>query len=236
MQDKNPIRVLCHGKPTLRIGARFGWLPGARYTNLRDVRGFERVGMIDIEWKDYNYKKHLCAVKQVRPLLTIARDVEHEKYLAKTIDQASELALWSSKVVIVPKDPRLSDGLTERIPPRFLLGYSVPTRYGSTSIEPACFGKRPVHLLGGRPDAQFKLAALLNVFSLDGNRFTLDAAYGDYFDGVCFVPHPEGGYYECIRSSLREINRLWSHSARSKNENRLRERAGFKQNKGAGRS
>jgi len=206
---EKPFRVLCHGRPTLKIAVRYGWLPGARYTNLRDIRGFDRVGMIDIEWKDYDFKRHLQAVRDTRPLLTIARDIEAKRNLAKVLDQAAELLLWSSKVVLVPKDPKLAENLLELIPSRFLLGYSVPTRYGSTSIAVGAFGKRPVHLLGGRPDVQFKLSQLLNVFSLDGNRFTLDAGYGDYFNGHHFIPHPTGGYYECIRSSLTQINRLW---------------------------
>ena len=54
--------------------------------------------------------------------------------------------------------------------------------------------RRPVHLLGGRPDVQRRLAELMPVFSIDTNRFTLDAAFGDYFDGEMFRPHPIGGY------------------------------------------
>jgi hypothetical protein len=204
-----PLRVLCHGKPTLKIATRYGWLPGARYTNLRDIRGFDRIGMIDVEWRSYDFKRHLEAVKLTRPLLTVARDLEQKRQLRMVLDQAGELLCWSGNVVVVPKDPRLADCL-EKVPSAFLLGYSVPTRYGSTPIPVAAFGRRPVHLLGGRPDVQFSLAKTMNVFSLDGNRFTLDAHYGDYFDGRRFRPHPVGGYYECIRASLRAINRLWS--------------------------
>jgi hypothetical protein len=174
--------------------------------------------MIDVEWTEYDFKRHLDAVKLTRPLLTVARDVEERHQLGKILDQAAELLNWSRDVVVVPKDPRLAECLSEVIPPTFLLGYSVPTRYGSTSIPTSSFGRRPVHLLGGRPDVQFELAKTLNVFSLDGNRFTLDAHYGDYFDGQRFTPHPEGGYYECIRASLRSINRLWKRRARE-NEN-----------------
>lgn len=204
-----PFRFLCHGKPTLKIAARFGWLPSARYTNLRDIRGFDRVGMIDIDWAEYDFKKHLQAVKDTRPMVTVAQDLQHRRNLARVLDQASELSLFCSRVAVVPKDPSLAESLLEIVPSSFMLGYSVPTRYGATSIAPRCFGKRPVHLLGGRPDVQFQLSKTLNVFSFDGNRFTLDAGYGDYFKRDRFVPHPTGGYYECIRSSLAEINKLW---------------------------
>lgn len=209
MHARRPFRILCHGRPTLKIAVRFGWLPGARYTNLRDVRGFDRVGMIDIEWRSYDFKRHLAAVKHTRPFLTIAQDVEQKRHLHRILDQAEELLRWSTNVVIVPKAPSLAPELLDIIPPHFLLGYSVPTRYGSTAIHPRFFGTRRVHLLGGRPDVQFRLADHLNVFSFDGNRFTLDASYGDYFDGRGFKRHATGGYYECIRSSLSRINRLW---------------------------
>jgi hypothetical protein len=210
-----PLRFLCHGRRTLRLASRFGWLPGARYTNLRDIRGFDRIGMIDVEWGSaYSFGKHLEAVRSVRPIITIAQDLEHRKNLSRVLDQARQLGLWASRVVVVPKDMRLTTDLLYLIPEEFLLGYSVPTRYGSTSIPIASFGRRPVHLLGGRPDVQFKLSARLNVFSLDGNRFTLDAAFGDYFNGDHFVPHPRGGYYECIRSSLKAINKMWRGNAR----------------------
>jgi uncharacterized protein DUF6610 len=49
----------------------------------------------------------------------------------------------------------------------------------------------------------------MHVRSLDCNRFTLDAAFGDYFNGEIFKPHPEGGYERCIEDSLRNINALW---------------------------
>jgi hypothetical protein len=111
-------------------------------------------------------------------------------------------------VVIVPKDPLLESKLSKAIPPEFLLGFSVPTRYGGTEISPLAF-KRPVHLLGGRPDVQRRLANQMPVFSIDVNRFTLDAAYGDYFDGEKFRPHPRGGYHACLADSVINIRALW---------------------------
>ncbi len=49
----------------------------------------------------------------------------------------------------------------------------------------------------------------MNVISVDCNRFTLDAEFGDYFDGETFRPHPKGGYKRCLRASILNINRLW---------------------------
>ncbi len=85
METKAPVRVLCHGRPTLKIATRYGWLPGARYTNLRDIVGFNLVGLIDVDWRHYSFKRHLEAVKSTRPLLTIAKDLENRIELERVM-------------------------------------------------------------------------------------------------------------------------------------------------------
>jgi hypothetical protein len=202
------LKFVAHSYRVLRIARRFGWLPGARYTNLRDVRRVDRVGFLDIEWRNYCFKKHLAAVKATRPILTVALDISDPRNLCRILDQAHELSLYSDKVVVVPKHRSLEANLERLIPAKFILGYSVPTRYGGTILSPTAF-KRPVHLLGGRPDVQRALANIMPVISMDCNRFTLDATFGDYFDGEIFRPHPVGGYELCIRDSIRKINEIW---------------------------
>lgn len=207
----NPLtvqRFVNHSFRVANIAKRHGWLPGARYTNLRDVRRFERLGLLDIDWKDYSFARHLNAARSTYPLLTVARDIENIDNLERTLDEARELHRYADNVIIVPKDLRLRDHLDAAIPSEFLLGFSVPTRYGGTDIPTTAF-QRPVHLLGGRPDVQRRLASVLSVVSIDCNRFTLDASFGDYFDGKCFRPHPRGGYDRCIDASIRNINTLW---------------------------
>ncbi len=139
-----PVRVMCHGRKTLRIAVRYGWLPGARYTNLRDIAGFPSIGLIDIEWRSYNFKRHLAAVKETGPLLTVAKDIEHGSELGRIIDQAEELSCWADAVIIVPKFRDFGPRSLRRIPKKFLLGYSVPTRYGGTRIPLKLFQGRPV--------------------------------------------------------------------------------------------
>jgi hypothetical protein len=140
--------------------------------------------------------------------MTVARDITDLRQLDTILHEATLLARHSQHVVVVPKDPRLRKSIGKVIPPEFVLGYSVPTRYGSTPIAPEAFKGR-VHLLGGRPDVQRRLAEVMNVVSVDCNRFTLDAAFGDYFDGETFRPHPQGGYRRCLQDSILNINRLW---------------------------
>jgi hypothetical protein len=139
-------KFVAHSRRVLKIAERFGWLPGARYTNLRDVRKYDRLGFLDIEWKNYSFHRHLEAAKATNPLVTVALDIENPRKLPEIIDQAHELNLYSDRVVIVPKHLSLQRKLHSHIPKQFVLGYSVPTRYGGTLIPARCF-TRPVHLL-----------------------------------------------------------------------------------------
>lgn len=203
-----PERIVSHSKFVLDIANEFGWRSGARYTNLRDVRHLDQVYFIDIDWKNYDFDRHLWAVKSRQPALTVARDVESAGELDTIITEAEVLARHAGKVIIVPKDPLLQSERRLGVPHSFRMGYSVPTKYGGTTIPTEQFSGE-VHLLGGRPDVQRRLANELNVVSLDGNRVTLDAKFGDVFIGDRFRPHPQGGYERCLRTSFENVNRLW---------------------------
>ncbi len=200
-------RFVCHSRRVLQIASRYGWQPAARYTNLRDVRCFDSLGLLDIEWRRYDFRHHLRSAKSSRPFITVARDILHVSEVTTVVREARQLLKYARHVVIVPKAPELATKM-QLIPKDFLLGFSVPTRYGATALPPEAFD-RPVHLLGGRPDVQRALADRMPVFSFDCNRFTLDATFGDYFDGVIFRPHPVGGYVRCLSDSLENINTLW---------------------------
>ena len=204
------LQFVAHGNPVIRMAMKQGWRPAARYTNLRDVRGvqFASVGFLDIPWKRYRFDVHVDAVRRTRPFMTVARDVEVARDLEDILIEAEQLHAYCDYVVVVPKDRKLGPELERLIPPHLILGYSVPTRYGSTPI-PIKYFTRAVHLLGGRPDVQRKLAVSMPVVSVDCNRFTLDARYGDFFDGERFRPHPRGGYVSCLRESIRNIGKLW---------------------------
>ena len=82
-------RYVCHSRRVWRIANKYGWLPGARYTNLRDVRDADRLGFLDIDWKDYNFESHIEAAKATRPILTVARDVTNLTQLDQTLDQGN---------------------------------------------------------------------------------------------------------------------------------------------------
>ena len=205
------LKFVTHSKKAIEIAVENGWFPGARYTNLRDIKTvkFNGIGFLDIDWKNYDYMKHIDTAAATLPKLTIARDVESIYDLEDIIKEAEGLNEFSSLVAIVPKDKKMANKLEELIPQEFILAYSVPTKYGGTQISTKDF-KRQVHLLGGRPDIQRKLANKMKVISFDCNRFTFDAKYGDYFDGEIFRPHPTGGYDQCLKDSIQNINSLWT--------------------------
>jgi hypothetical protein len=208
MSINRVLKFVTHSKKVLNIAQKHGWYPGARYTNLRDVRHCKKLGFLDILWNNYNFIKHFEAARLTRPIATVARDIVDIDDIDQILDQANQLSRYSKYVIVVPKDPRLIGRIDELIPREFILGFSVPTKYGKTTIPYDCF-KRPTHLLGGHPFIQRELANFMPVVSLDCNRFTLDAGYGDYFDGTTFRPHPIGGYARCITESVVNINRLW---------------------------
>ena len=191
----------------LRLAVDLGWLPGARYTNLRDIRDFGQIGLIDIDWKNYNFDAHLRAEKAKRPLMTVARDIECMSRIEEILDQATILSDYCDHVILVPKDK--SFDLFEELSKKFVFGYSVPTQYGGTDICTSRFVGN-IHFLGGRPDVQYELGQTIPPFSIDGNRITLDAAFGKYFNGTKFLKHPIGGYERCVVDSLKSINSLWS--------------------------
>jgi hypothetical protein len=181
MRRDGLVRFVAHSRTILSIAMQYGWKPAARYTNLRDIRHLPCLGFLDIEWRNYSFERHLEAARSLKPMTTVARDVLDIKELDGILHEASLLARYSENVVVVPKDPRLRNKIERLIPPEFVLGYSVPTRYGGTQIPAGAF-KGPVHLLGGRPDVQRDLADRMDVVSVACNRFTLDAAFGDYND------------------------------------------------------
>lgn len=203
-------KFITHSKHAVELALKNDWYPGARYTNIRDIKTIykDKKCFIDIDWKNYEFNKHLEIVVKIQPYLTIARDIETLKNLDKILKEAEILKKYSKFVAVVPKDPALSGKVDKLIPKYFLLAYSVPTKYGGTKI-PVSYFDRPVHLLGGRPDIQRSLANNMNVFSFDCNRFTYDARFGDYFDGDIFRPHPKGGYHNCLLDSISNINDLW---------------------------
>lgn len=127
---KGVLRFVAHGRHVISIASSLGWRPGARYTNLRDIRtsAFAGRGFLDINWKAYDFDRHLDAAAQSRPLLTVARDVLQSRDLDKVLHEAEQLCRHSKWVVVVPKALNLAPVMEAEVPARYLFGYSVPTK------------------------------------------------------------------------------------------------------------
>lgn len=117
---------------------------------------------VDQNWHAPNLQRYVEAVIQHRPRLATVLDWERWDQLDMVIEWAETVAPYVSEaIIIIPKViggiaclPRKIGGVSIR------LGYSVPTAFGATLVHPIEFLGWPIHLLGGSPLAQAKLAGL----------------------------------------------------------------------------
>jgi hypothetical protein len=129
----------------------------------------------DQNWKKPNRAAYMAVLEQHRPVMASVLDLERREQLSEVLDWAEEAAQWSQSIMIIPK----VSGIIQRLPRRIgdadvVLGYSIPTRHGGTSVWSSEFFGWPIHLLGGSPHAQMRHAARMRgVVSADGNMANL---------------------------------------------------------------
>lgn len=121
--------------------------------------------------------RYMSSLSKHKPRLATVLDLEHDDQLPEVLAWAEEAAQYVTEaVLIIPK----AQGIVSRLP-RVIggrsvrLAYSVPTKYGGSSLPLWDFTGWPVHLLGGRPEKQMELSHYLNVASADGNYFGMKA-------------------------------------------------------------
>ena len=177
-----------------RYGAR---LPDTVYTDVAPL------WFADQDWKKPNRTAYMSRLAEHHPVQATVLDLESEGQLAEVLEWAEEASQYVECVVIIPK----AFGIIERIPERIgsadvVLGYSVPTRYAGTQVPVWEFGDRPVHLLGGSPQAQMRLVHYLNVASADGNMHQMFATR------FCMFWVPGTAWYASNRwwPTIREAN------------------------------
>jgi hypothetical protein len=154
-----------------------------------------KIQFIDNEFKAYNHTEHVRAVAAIRPKYATVRDIMTREQCAaaridyydfeQILDFVAELedvtrdenGQPQTKIIIIPKWDCL-----DRIPERYVLGYSVETAYGRTPLPECMFRGRPVHLLGGSWKKQLACLRELpgDVVSIDNNHIQLIAQKGDY--------------------------------------------------------
>lgn len=193
----SPRLIYCHGgnAKAAAVAKACGWETGSR----SDKAIYEEarpLALLDIEWRGYDWMNHLAVARTERPWLAAVPDVETTAQLSIALEQAEELAPYCDRLLVIPK----VFGLTAQLPRSIggnplVLGFSVPTKYGGTSVPLHEFDGWPVHLLGGNPRNQRFLAARLsNVMSVDGN--------------VCHKLSMRGVYYSDRGSSSPSIERM----------------------------
>lgn len=131
----------------------------------------------DQNWKKPNRQRYMAELERHHPVMASVLDLERGDQLGEVLSWADEAAQHVERVMIIPK----VHGIIEKIPRRIgasdvVLGYSVPTRYAGTEVATWEFSGWPVHLLGGSPHAQMRMAHYMRVISADGNYHQMMAA------------------------------------------------------------
>jgi hypothetical protein len=138
----------------------------------------------DQDWRRPDRAAYMAALAQHRPHMASVLDLERADQLGEVLSWAEDAAQFVDVVMLIPK----VFGIIPRIPRRVgsadvRLGYSVPTKHGGTDLPVWEFAGWPVHLLGGSPHAQRRLAHYLSVASADGNMMMKMANhYGAFYD------------------------------------------------------
>jgi len=163
-----PTLIYCGGgnRRFAEIAIAAGFKYGSRLPNTV----YAPLYFADQDWKNPNRRAYMKALEFNRPEIAGILDWERLDQLPDVLDWAEEAAQFVNEVMIIPK---VQNGVI--FLPRFIggkpvrLGYSVPTKYGGTELMVSEFFGWPVHLLGGSPHVQIKLAHYLDVVSTDGN-------------------------------------------------------------------
>lgn len=149
------------------IAIQHGFAYGAQLPNTI----YYQPQFVDQNWRNPVRDKYMASLAQYKPELATVLDLEREEQFDEVVSWAHEAAEHvTESVIIIPKVfsaiqklPREINGKPVR------LGYSVPTRFAGTEVPIWEFSGWPVHLLGGSPQEQMKLAKYMNVSSADGN-------------------------------------------------------------------
>lgn len=215
--------VFCYGKnPTF---TPIALTAGYRYGAQLPCTTYAPVWFADQNWLKPDRAAYMAALAQHRPTMASVIDWEREDQIDDVLSWAEEAAQHVERVMIIPK----VSGQIGRIPRRIggrdvVLGYSVPTSHGGTDLMLWEFSGWPVHLLGGSPQRQMRLARDWfhgAVVSVDGNMHCLEAGKGRFWSAETNRKghwwqlrdvrdeRTKGVYLECFRRSCENIIAAW---------------------------
>jgi hypothetical protein len=208
--------IYCAGgnEKLARIAHEEGWLLGVRSDRWHHPYPLT---LIDINYKNPKFEKHLTRVAKERPKYATVTDLSDQSLdpydIERAVTQAERLKDYCQFPLIIPK----LAGQLDLIPKEWAIGYSVPTTYGGASFLLWEIIGRKVHLLGGSPHRQIELGFFFNVagqmLSADGNMAQkMAVGFLKYWDNAVWVRWPTSNrdeYYECFRLSCRNIREAW---------------------------
>jgi len=207
-----PILIMCAGgnrrfaESAVAHGWRYGLrLPGTPYAP---------VYFADQDWRKPDRGRYLVALEKHRPAMATVLDLERSDQFDEVMNWASDAAQFVESVIVIPKVCGIIDAIPENIGgTKVVLGYSVPTTHGGTSVPIWEFGSRPVHLLGGSPQKQMELAQYLNVASTDGNMASKVASrvckYWQRGKWVQLTGYGQDAPYAAFDLSMKNIMEAW---------------------------
>lgn len=149
------------------IAMKYGFTYGAQLPNTI----YFAPQFVDQDWKNPDRAKYMNALRDNKPRIATVLDLERDDQLDEVLSWANEASQYIQDVIIIiPKAQSIIARLPREINGKQVrLGYSVPTAFGGTQVPIWEFIGWSVHLLGGSPQEQMKLARYLNVVSTDGN-------------------------------------------------------------------
>lgn len=163
-----PELIYCAGKNRRfeAVALAAGYRLGAQLPNTI----YHPIYFADQNWRRPNKDAYMAALAAHRPVMATVLDLEKEEQLTEVLSWAEEAAQFVRQVLIIPKYSGAVDHLPRTIgAAKIVLAYSVPTKFGGTSVPIWEFCGWPVHLLGGSPHRQMELTRYLRVVSADGN-------------------------------------------------------------------
>ena len=168
----------------------------------------------DQDWKHPDRAGYMAALAEHCPEMATVLDWERAEQLDEVLAWAEEAAQYVQTIVIIPKVPGRMWLLPRQVGGADVrLGFSVATEYGWTEVPVSHFRGWPVHLLGGSPDDQLRMARYFDVRSVDGNYFQKAAVkgcrYWDRAGGWHGVSVGQDAPYRAFECSCRNILQAW---------------------------
>lgn len=210
-----PILIYCaDGNPRF---AKIAIDNGFEYGVQVPRKNYFPIYFADQNWKRPNREKYMAGIARLKPEMCTVLDLEKEEQYDEVLDWATEAAQYVNKVIIIPK----VTGIIARLPREIsgkevVLGYSVPTSFGSTPISLDEFTLNwKVHLLGGNPNRQIAIWAKPNihVYSVDSNFVNMIATHGlKYWSAEGVRDYPFGyrdAMYEAFDLSCKNLQAAW---------------------------